>query len=60
MNKKKNKKYEAAKKSLSDILITLGPYTPKSPKVEQKPEPTWESVGTGAFPIPQHKMGQKI
>ena len=59
-DKNKNKKYEAAKDSLDNILQILAPYTPKSPKIEQKPEPSWESVGPGKFPIPQHKIGQKI
>lgn len=53
MKKKKNKKYEAAKGSLNDILKTLGPYIPKTPKIERNPEPPWESIGT--FPIPQNK-----
>ena len=57
---KKNKKIKSAQESFGDIVKRIGPYIPRTPKVEKKPEPTWEPVGADAFPIPQHKAQQII
>lgn len=60
MTNEKDKKLEAAQASLDEILKRIGPYVPKTPQVQSKPEPVWGPVDIDLLPMPQHKASQSF
>jgi len=55
---KKRKDIEPARQSLDKILRRIGPFLPKTPKVEQKEPRQWKIVGNGTLP-PLNSLGDK-
>jgi hypothetical protein len=48
--KNKDKKIEAARESLNEILKQIEPYIPKPPQVKQKPARLWQVVDSHVLP----------